>query len=151
MNSDTAYEILKVVLMLGLAWFGLWVSIMGVVAFWKKVVKIDKVKADHERLIIKRAETAKELLDLEEKKNTIQEEIIKLQADALAIKPVEEKAEEITLPDNEEIESEVVVEEPVKVDYDKMTTVELRQLAKARNVKGFSRMSKAELIGILRT
>ena len=47
-------------------------------------------------------------------------------------------------------EENVTVTEEKAIDYDKMTVAELREIAKSKEVKGYSTMKKAELIEALR-
>ena len=41
-------------------------------------------------------------------------------------------------------------EEPYKIDYESMTVVELRALAKDRGLTGYSSLNKADLIQLLK-
>lgn len=63
---------------------------------------------------------------------------------------VEEVVDEALAPENEVVEAEIVEEEPVPgVDLSTLSVPALRELAKSKGVKGYSKLRKDELIAAL--
>lgn len=60
-------------------------------------------------------------------------------------KELEKKVKEV-----EKIQKKAVVQETKKVDYSSKTLVELKEIAKKRNIKGVSQLNKAELVAKLK-
>lgn len=159
MDYNNALNFLINVVIYGAAWFAGWMAIMAVNARWRKEKRqYDKDKVQHDRIIVKKNEEAKVLTDIEKKitdKQTILQELeAKEKALLNQILEVIKPTTDNDVSDNDsKVEPEVHSEEanePVEPEkqesIDELTTVELRALAKDRGLKGFSRMSKAELI-----
>lgn len=155
MDVDKALNILLITVILSAAWFILWTSIMGVNARWRKEKReYDKDKAQHERIIVKKNEDERKLSELEQQIADKQAKLLELEeAEAKIVKRVlngsiSSEAKNVPEDNITTVESEKTdaVSENETRTLDELTVVELRTLARDRNIKGFSRMSKDELI-----
>jgi len=136
----SALDTFIMVLMYALAYLTFWLAIMLPVPLWSKIKKwSDQEKKKADRIIVKMNEDIKkgdEYISAIEKLIKQKEERLKELEEATAVidKPV--------APEAEEAVPEVVIDAEIK----EWSAIELREEAKKRGIKNFSRMKKKELM-----
>ncbi len=150
MNTDLIFKGLQaldffiMILMYALAYLTFWLAIMLPVPIWAKIKKMtDQEKKKAERIIVKMNDDIKKG---DEYISAI-DKMIKQREDRL--KELEEREAELNksnVESSEEVDKEAETVPLEKVENKEWSAIELRDLAKKRGIKNFSRMKKKELL-----
>lgn len=113
--------------------------LIGVVSFWDQVKKKrEKEQREAERIIVKKNE---DVIKLATGVNVLEE--LKIKLDYQVLKLRQEKSELSIELGKEDVE---IVNEVEEIDYSTKTVKELHDIFKGLGLKGYSRLSKDELI-----